>query len=78
MRQNPISSNEWLTNSILGWHNFYKRVKSYVPGSGTYHHPELKNENRVEYVDAVHLGGNFVPFWTFFDKFVPNIAGKKV
>jgi hypothetical protein len=49
---------------------------------------ELKNENHPEYVDDVttyanvrdmtHLGGDFVPFWTFFDKFVPNVAGKKV
>jgi hypothetical protein len=25
-----------------------------------------------------HLKGDFAPFWTFFDKFVPNIASKKV
>jgi hypothetical protein len=45
---------------------------------------ELRNENHVEYVDDIftmyakvrdlkHLGGDFVPFWTLVDKFVPKI-----
>ncbi len=44
----------------------------------TNHEEYYNNVTRYANLRATDLEKDFGPFWTFFDKFVPNVAGVKV